>query len=200
LEWEEWFAVICELLFDKKLEEIEVEPTIHHITTFIAENFDWKKTLELLKIYFKLLHPNWSEDELENNARDRLFRIKRFVSLKEKWANRKDVSYTRWIIEIEDYLKIADNEQKKEFIEDFYFSRLSLNDQKLVKEFRHKLWINENELRYPLWIWKILYKKLNGDKIYLSKLKEEDFRFNNIEKLEWNIKRKLVEILSKLKQ
>gem|GEM_PF-4368049 len=33
-------ATLSELLFDEKIENIIVEPTIHHISTFFAENMN----------------------------------------------------------------------------------------------------------------------------------------------------------------
>lgn len=192
LESEEWFAILSEALFDNKLEDINVKPTIHHITTFIAENRNFIETKKLLEIYYKLL---WNNTEnAKKEAEDRTLRIKRFVSHYEKWANRKDVSYTRWQQQIVDYLQ--NNQDNQNFIKDFYFSKLALDDISSVKEFRDILWIDENELKYPLWIWKILYKKLSWEKIFLEKLKQEDLRFKNIEKISFAIKRKIIHILS----
>lgn len=57
---------------------------------------------------------------------------------------------------------------------DFYFSKLSFTDIGLVNEFR-KIAIDEKELRYPLWIWKIIYKKLLWEKVTLSWLKRRRF-------------------------
>lgn len=197
LEAEEWFATMTELLFDNKLDEISVSPTIHHITTFIAENRNGEETKEILEIYFKL---TWlTEEKAKIEALDRMLRVKRFVSIHEKWANRKDVSYTRWQKQIVDFFQKANEETRKEFLKDFYYSKLALEDISLVKEFRESLRVEETELRYPLWIWKILYKKLWGEKIFLSSLQEEDFRFANIEKLEFSIKRKIINILNLIK-
>lgn len=197
LEAEEWFATTTELLFDNTIDEITFLPTIHHITIFIAENRNWEETQKILKIYFKL---TWlSEDKAQKESLDRMFRVKRFVSLYEIWANRKDVSYTRWQSQIIDFFQKSSDEIRKEFLRDFYYSKLAIEDIWLVKEFRESLAVDENELRYPLWIWKILYKKLSGEKIFLKSLQEEDFRFKNIEKLEFSIKRKIVNILNLLK-
>lgn len=197
LEWEEWFATMSELLFDNTIDEISVSPTIHHITTFIAENRNWDETKEIFEIYFKL---TWlSEEKAKIEALDRMLRVKRFVSLNEIWANRKDVSYTRWQKQIVDFFQKANEETRKEFLKDFYYSKLSLEDVSLVKEFRESLRVDESELRYPLWIWKILYKKLSDEKIFLSSMQEGDFRFANIEKLEFSTKRKIINILNLIK-
>lgn len=196
-EWEEWFATMTELLFDNTIDEITVLPTIHHITTFIAENRNWEETRKILEIYFKL---TWlGEEKAQKEALDRMLRVKRFVSLYEIWANRKDVSYTRWQKQIVDFFQKASDETRKGFLKDFYYSKLAFEDIWLIKEFRETLWIDESELRYPLWIWKILYKKLWWEKIFLKSLQEEDFRFKNIEKLKFSTKRKIIQILGLIK-
>ena len=92
-----------------------------------------------------------------------------------------------------------DNETNWQFLKDFYFAKLSFEDIWLVKEFRESLWIDESELIYPLWIWKILYKKLFLEKVTLAWLKEEDFRFQVIEKLSIRVKRKIVKILQEVR-
>lgn len=201
LEAEEWIATLTELMFDKKIDDISVEPTIHHITTYVAENFDFDNTIKFLELYYKLLKPkNTSDDDIKKEALDRALRIKRFVSLKDKWANRKDVSYTRWQTQVFDYFQNNDSETKWQFIKDFYFAKLSFEDIWLVKEFRESLWVEENELRYPLWIWKILYRKLLWEKVTLALFQEEDFRFQLIEKLSFSVKRKIISILNIIKK
>ena len=128
-----------------------------------------------------------------------MLRVKRFVSLNEDGANRKDVSYTRWQTQVVNYLQTSDKQNKLNFLRDFYFSKLSLTDIHLVNEFREKLSIDESELIYPLWIWKILYKKLLWEKVFLSLLQEEDFRFWIIEKFSIDMKRKIVKILQEIR-
>lgn len=200
LEIEEWMATLSELLFDEKIENIIVEPTIHHISTFFAENMNWEDTKKMLEIYFKMIKSKIvSSEDIEKEAFDRMLRVKRFVSLKEKWANRKDVSYTRWQSQIVEFFQNNDTETRWQFIKDFYFAKLAFEDIWLVKEFRESLDIDESELKYPLWIGKILYKKLLWEKITLAWLKEEDFRFQIIEKLSIWVKRKIVKILQEVR-
>jgi hypothetical protein len=50
-------ATLGEKLMIQKIEDVHLEPTNHHLTTFIAENNDAVKTEELLRIYFKLTKP-----------------------------------------------------------------------------------------------------------------------------------------------
>jgi len=44
LEAEEWFATLSELMLDNNLQEITVLPTINHISTFVAENYNFFDT------------------------------------------------------------------------------------------------------------------------------------------------------------
>ncbi len=200
LEAEEWMATLTELMFDEKIEGISVSPTIHHITTYVAENFDFDNTIKFLELYYKLLKPkNTSFDDIKKEALDRALRVKRFVSMYEKWSNRKDVSYTRWQTQVVEYFQNNDTETRWQFLNDFYFAKLSFEDIWLVKEFRESLWIDESELKYPLWIGKILYKKLLWEEVTLAWLKEEDFRFEQIEKLSIWVKRKVVKILQEIR-
>jgi hypothetical protein len=41
-------------MLDNNLQEITVLPTIHHISTFVAENYNFFDTKKILKIYYKL--------------------------------------------------------------------------------------------------------------------------------------------------
>lgn len=200
LEIEEWMATLSELLFDEKIGNVVVEPTIHHISTFFAENMNWEDTKKMLEIYLKMIKSKiTSTEDIQKEALDRMLRVKRFVSLNEDGANRKDVSYTRWQTQVVNYLQTSDKQNKLNFLRDFYFSKLSLTDIHLVNEFREKLSIDESELIYPLWIWKILYKKLLWEKVFLSLLQEEDFRFWIIEKFSIDMKRKIVKILQEIR-
>lgn len=175
---EEWMAKMTELLFDENIKDINVKPGVNHITSFIAENFNWEETLDYIKLYLKLTKPKDTiNEDINFDALNRMLRIKRFVSLKEKWANRKELSYTRWQTQVVEYFQNSDIETRWQFLKDFYFAKLSFEDVWLVKEFRESLWIDESELKYPLWIGKILYKKLLWENVTLKWLREEDFRF-----------------------
>lgn len=191
LELEEWLATISGLMFDKKLDEIQIDVWASHIVSFISENASWEDAYNIIKTSLKLSNPKRDENILKQTTKNIFMRSKRFVSLYEKWANRKDLSYMRgrrlWL----KLLKEKDN-----FIKDFYFSKLSWEDINLVDEFKKALDIDESQLKYPLWIWKILYKKLQWQEIFLEKLKEEDIRFEHIEKISYDTKRKIIEALN----
>jgi hypothetical protein len=129
LEVEEWFATFWELLFDQKTQNISIKPTLHHITTYVAENLNFDDTVIFLELYYKLLKPKGtSSEDIKKEALDRALRVKRFVSLKEKWANRKDVSYTNWQAQIVEYFQNSDDLQRQQFLKDFYFAKLSFED------------------------------------------------------------------------
>lgn len=204
LEFEEWIATLTELFFDEKIEDISVNPTNHHITTYVAENLDFDNTVRFLELYYKLLNPkNTSYDDIKTEVLDRAIRVKRFFSLKEPWANRKELSYTRWQSQVVEYFQNNDTETRWHFLKDFYFAKLSFEDIWLVEEFRESLWIDESELKYPLWIGKILYKKLLWEEVTLAWLQEEDFRFWIIEEKDFlaveisinKMKKKILDII-----
>lgn len=194
VEAEEWFAKLSTSLFNNDLEDVEVEIWKSAVSTFIAENYDWENTYELLKIYYKLnIEEKLTPEEIELKAKDIMLRKKKFLSLKEKWALRKDVSYYRWEQKILNYL--LEEDDIKSFIKKFYFSKLSLKDLEYVDYFKEKLDIDEDELIYPLWIWKIIYKKLLWKKVTLEKLRQWDPRFEAIDNISFWVKRKIIEIL-----
>ncbi len=173
-EIEEWFAVLSEKLIANNLKDIFLEPTIHHITTFFAENLDFENTRKMIEIYFKLIFKNEDLKVLKRNAFDRTKRVKSFVSIFEKWANRKDVSYTRWQEKIKKILSKKDNIS---FLKDFYFSKLWFDDLKYIGYFKEKYIFEEI---FPIFVGKIIYEKLKNEKIDLEELKKKDFRFQVI--------------------
>lgn len=198
LEAEEWFARLSKSLFYDDLENVNVEVSIHLISSFIAENYDWKKTYELLKIYYKLSWKKWAKvEQIEQKAQDRMLRVKKYFSLNEKWSIWKDVDYYRWEKKIQKHL-LKENDIEW-FIKKFYFSKLSLEDLEIVENFRELLDYKENQLIYPIWIWKILFKKLSWEKVFLKDLKEKDLRFKAIDNLSFWVKRKIIEILNLIK-
>ena len=80
LESEEGLATHSEEAFYKGVSEISGSITEHHIATFIAENYDAANTEKILQIFYKLLE----RGNPEKFARDRMLRVKRFVSFYEK--------------------------------------------------------------------------------------------------------------------
>ena len=111
------------------IQEISVEPTIHHISTFIWENYDKKDTNKLLQIYYKLN----DKKNFESLAKNRTERVKRFHADDQKWANGKDVAYRRWMLETLWYIKSLD-QNKIEDIKELQTNIFNFNVSKLGKD------------------------------------------------------------------
>lgn len=193
LDYEEWLATHSEMSFENEISEIWWNITEHHITTFIAENYNANDTEKILQIWYKI---NGSKN-YEKDASNRMKRVKRFVSWKLPGANRKDVSYTRGNIEISQKLLNMNNDERKIFLKDFYFSKLSLKDQKFTPYFR-EIFGDKNH-KYPIWVGKILFKKLMWEKIFFEEFMNRDWRFVEND-IKFNTKRKIVKILKILEK
>lgn len=193
LDHEEWLATHSEMSFEHEISEIHGNVTEHHITTFIAENYNASDTERILQIWYKM---NGSKNP-EKDASGRMKRVKRFVSNDMPGANRKDVSYTRGNLEISQKLANMTNEERKEFLKDFYFAKLSLNDKEFVPYFREMF--DDKNHKYPLWVGKILFKKLMWEKIFFEEFMKRDGRFV-VENINSDTKRKMVEILKLLRK
>lgn len=199
---EEALAKINEFLFDNNIEDLDVLVSDHTPRLLIAENLNWEDTKRMLTLYYKM---SGKKDKSEIQAINMTRRLKKFVSYYEKWANRRDTSYTRGVYLMRDFLENKDN---RENFKDLYFSKIELKDLSLVDELKE--FINKEDLRYPLFVWKILYKKLLWNKIFLNDiqikgeniewLKKEDFRFEWIDKLDIKTKRIIVETLRRIKK
>ena len=61
-------------------------------------------------------------------------------------------------MQISQKLVSMNNAERKQFLKNFYFSKLALEDQKFVEDFR-EIFGDENH-KYPIWVGKIIYKKL----------------------------------------
>ncbi|MEI6671833.1 MAG: hypothetical protein WCL02_00235 [bacterium] len=62
------------------IDNISIDPTIHHISTFIGENYNATNTYNLLKIYYTLN----GKKNAENLAKNRTERVKRFHANDQK--------------------------------------------------------------------------------------------------------------------
>lgn len=203
LEHEEGWAMLSEKLFTESSDSLTLEPTLHHITTFIAENSPAPQTENLIRIYFLLAG-------IKENPTDRMLRVKRFVSFELPGANRKDVSYTRGNLDIIRAWRqlAADPEARKRFVRDFYFSKLSLSDQRYVDGMRDSMGISDEDMIYPIWIGKILAKKLQGDSIFFNtRFPETDNRKNFLDtdgrfvtdRISFGVQRKIVTLLEMIR-
>lgn len=202
LETEEWIATMNEKLVSQNRENLKSdEPTIHHTSTFIAENYNFNDTKELLYIYYIL---NWkSTQEAENLSEQRALRVKRYHSFDLPGANRKDVVYRRWLIDAIKYIKDLDKtkeEDIKQLTEDiwnFYIAKLGKDEIRNANKIFEWLSIDKEQLIMPIAIGKILYEKLLWNKMD----KIDDIRFlATTQKLNYKQKKIILETLSFIKE
>jgi hypothetical protein len=109
------------------LDDVSIDqPTIHHISTFIAENYDAEQTKKLLFIYYKLIGK--SHDEAEKMAKSRTQRVKRYHANDLPGANRKDVVYWRGMKIVVDYLKNVDTATLQRDVDLIYSGKFAHTD------------------------------------------------------------------------
>ncbi len=83
-------------------------------------------------------------------------------------------------------------------MKDYYFSKLSFDNQKFFPELRKLFPESEQNSLYPQWVGKILFRKLIGEKIFFQDFTEKDGRF--VEKINFGTQRKIVKILQKIQK
>ena len=176
LPHEEGMAATAEDMLVHDMATIEPKITHHHLISFIAENLDSTETEQMLKIYFQLT------DAPEYD--------------KMPGANRKDVSYSRGNRDIVKKLTSLSDDERKKFLQDYYFSKLSFDDQKFLPELRKLFPESEQNSLYPQWVGKILFRKLIGEKIFFQDFTEKDGRF--VHNVNSETQRKIVKILQKI--
>lgn len=186
LELQEGVAMLNEKAVSNNIDNISSDPTIHHISTFIAENYNTEKTEILLGIYYKLQ----GKKNRQKLAKDRTERVKRFHSNDLPGANRKDVVYRRGMLDVLQYIqsiKPEDEEAIKDLKNNifwFYIGKLGksevTNPEKLIEWFD----INKSNIILPADIGKILLWMLEKQtpegkwiKITNENLGKNDIRF-----------------------
>jgi len=205
---EEWMTTLNEyFLHYDTIEDIPIKPEIPHISTFIWENYDFKDTFELLKIYYKL---SGKEDkEAWKMALVRTKRVKWYYARDKPGANRKDVIYYRGVKKLIDYLKTLSPQQKAEFYNDAYFSKLSFEDIAFVPDLREQLNISPATTDIPYPLYKLIarkekYKNPKTESKTGAFLKEqdkkenltgEDFRFLKLEPLNREKRKQVINIM-----
>ncbi len=206
LELQEGVAMLNEKAVSWDIKDISAAPTIHHISTFIGENYDAKDTEELLGIYYKLQ----GKKNRKTMAKNRTQRVKRFHSNTEKWASRKDVVYWRWMVDVLQYIQNLDPEKEEDIkqlqkeIFGFYIGKLGKDEVKNAKELIEGFDINKSNIILPADIGKILLWMLEKEtpegkwiKITNEKLWEHDIRFKasyNEQNLSYSQKKLLLEM------
>lgn len=194
MDKEEWLAKISDWEFSD-IEDINV-PWLGHISTFIWENFGYEDTYRLLLIYFKLKDED--KEKAEKKAKDRTLRIKEY-NFDWPWAYRKNASYYRWLNFLFNYLWNIDPKEYTEWLNKFYFSKLWDEEFQYVDELKEIMNVNNEDIKKPLWLWKILFEKLVKWKGWLIGIEQRDKRFVWKEELVLTQKRQLVNILTLLR-
>jgi len=192
LNREEWTSKLSEeILFWKTLDDITITSSLPDVLMW--EILSWKDYENYLKISFKL---KWWKYSIA-----RLLRKKRNYPFNYAWVQHKDTSYSRWIQQVVDYLKSWKDPK------DLFLWKVSFEDMSKIK----KLSEDKKQL-YPLFVAELLLYVLNWNKIYhkdfLNNIKQKypfldvDKEYNKhwtVEKVNFNTKRKLVEILKTIK-
>ena len=159
----------------------------------ILETDEYKK---FLQIYLKLI----GKDDIYN-VDDRLLRRKRNYPIGYKWVQHKDTSYSRWFIDIINYIESGKD------IKDLYTAQVDFKDIdkviKIQKDWKH-------EIKYPKMLSEvILYKIKNGTlninsfrkylgEKYLNIINKN--HMSSVKKLNISQKKQLIEILGIIKK
>ncbi len=201
LETEEWIATMNEKLATQKKDELEMDvPTLHNISTFIGENYDFDMTKKLMKIYYRL--QDISETESESLSKKRALRVKRFHAFDQPWASRKDVVYRRWLVDAISYIKDLDKDKQEDLqtlekdIFTFYMSKLGKEEIKNADQLFEGFAIDKGDVIMPIALGKLIYEKLLGNPIDPI----GDIRFlSSQQQLDYPQKKLLLEIISFIK-
>ena len=126
----EWYLQIEEgFAFLKEREifysDVEIEPTVHQISVFMAEVF----CSDELKLFFEFYADivGMKEEVKKIFIWNRILRIKTFHSFYSRWANQKDRSYYMWLKQV-----MSAKNNVTNFEELFYIWKLSLKDIKNI--------------------------------------------------------------------
>jgi len=198
LETEEGIATSNEKLAISDWSDLSAgEPTIHHISTFIAENYDAEETKKLLTIYYKLLGK--SEVQASKEAESRTERVKRYHANDLPGANRKDTVYWRGMKTVVDYLKNVDVATLQHDADLIYRGKFSDTDLPDIDGLFDGLKVDPSKRISPLALGKILYERYQGNEITKQALQEKDKRFHlSVQDLTFTQKRELLGILKLL--
>jgi hypothetical protein len=201
LETEEGVATMNEKLATQKREDIETdEPTIHNTSTYIAENYNFEETKDLVYIYYLL--QGKTAKEAEKLTGQRVLRVKRYHAFDLPWANRKDVVYRRWLADAVKYIKDIDKNKKEDIVKlqgdisNFFIAKLGKEETRNAEKIFAWFSIDKDNLIMPMAIGKIINEKLLWKMIH----PDEDIRFlASNQKLNYQQKKKILEIVNFLK-
>jgi len=186
LELQEGVAMLNEKAVTTDIKNISAEPTIHHISTFIGENYNKEDTYNLLKIYYTLM----GKKNAESLAKSRTERVKRFHAYDQGGANRKDVVYRRGMLDVLAYIQnldtnnIEDIQWLQKNIFNFYIWKLWKEEVENAQELTEWFNITPKNIILPADIGKILLWMLEKNspdgkwiKITNDSLGANDIRF-----------------------
>ena len=200
LETEEGIATANEQLASGDRENLAAdEPTIHHLSTFIAEKYDAWMTKKILEILFVL---QWEDREKSKKlAHDRMLRVKRFHAFDLPWANRKDVVYWRGMKNVVEYLQNTDIAKLKKDTKLLYSWKFSDKDMDYIDWLFDWLDIDTDKYISPLALGKMICHKYTGNNVNKKTLAQQDLRFDSpLTELNYTQKKKLIEILDILQK
>lgn len=167
LSREEWLAIFQEFLLTwNELSEIDMRAGIPII--LIWEIIDWKEYVKFLKLYRKLrwIAATWT---------DRLLRAKRGYPLWWTWVQHKDVSYSRWVYKVRNYLL-----EWGEFT-DLFLAKVSFEDMAILSNN-----IDRSKVILPKQItMRLIFSLLASwdQKTYETLIQETSLRYPFLEKL-----------------
>ena len=182
---EEWLAILNERLVDNNLENLSDEVSLGFVLIFASENLDYENLYRFIYLYNKILWKATSDKAIQQTIRRR----KRYHPYNKKWANRKDIVYTRWFRSLLEQLNNQTNEENQELLDFLNKWKFSTKDQELVEEEDNDKFIQ------PLWIGKIIDMKLSGEQVFFKDLEKKDQRFRSSQEVNFYTKRKIIEIL-----
>lgn len=207
----EWVAKINEDIASgkvnslKDLKWLKEWASIWLISVFICENYNYDDAVKILTAYYRL-SSNDDYKKCRKKAETNVRRRKRFVPYDRPWASVKDTLYQRWKNRVIDYLTEDNSLQEAiERYKELNTFKFWPEELKYIDDIKKELNIEDKDLIYPLFIWRILHDKLQKGKgsinEYLKHFEnEEDFAHMklNPEKLTYATKKQLVEILNLL--
>lgn len=186
---EEWLAIFNEVLTGVEYNDLKVKVTPRFVSIFAAENFDSDRLKKFLFLYYKLTGSVKTPEYLEKQK----VRLKRYHPNDRGGANRKDVVYFRWFLKVYNMLHGKSFEEVRSIVK-----QMLISWKTWFHDFHTPVWVDDDTL-YPYWIWRIVYQKLNGQRIIQRDLSGKDPIYDDIDALPMNVKRKTIRIIDTIR-
>ena len=196
---EEWIATINESFAKDNPLSKYYESGKGDICQLFWEIFDDEDLKKAIEIYFKL--SNDTED-----VTTRFNRVRMWVAKWYKWTRRKDMVYGKWkniVKELEDLSKTPEwIKLLNKYVKAFYSTKLWYNSIKDIDEILQ--WIcdlEDLEPNFPVFAWKIIYRKLLKWKVNTDEMLKCDIRslIETDKNISYQQKKLLVQILKLIK-